>query len=373
EWNVTAAWVKDPRGNTVIDFKDSNLHLLNYSVPVHERMDLEALKEHLFTLPEQPDLIPYRTSYYHENWGFCLSHRQYEQLPPGEYEVFVDTTLSEGSLTYGELVIPGESDDTMLFSCHCCHPSLANDNLSGIALCTFLAKALLNSAHRLTYRFLFIPGTIGAITWLARNRDKAKQITHGLTVACVGDPGRITYKRSRRHHADIDETVRFALAQSGREHEVRDFSPYGYDERQYCSPGFNLPVGCLSRSAAGEYPEYHTSGDNLELVQPEYLADSLALVLDVIALLEQAEYYVRVDGHGEPQLGRRGLYDALGGQKNKKDRELAMLWLLNYADGSKSLTAIAQMSGLPPAYLQEAAALLEDAGLLVRQKQMSPQ
>lgn len=364
EWNVHDAYVKNAIGEKVIDFKSSNLHLLNYSVPINRRMSLAELKKHLSSIPEHPDWIPYRTSYYAENWGFCLRHRTLEELEEGEYEVFIDTSLENGYLTYGEYLIEGQIEDEILLSCHSCHPSLCNDNLSGMVLVTFLARYLASQSPRYSYRFIFIPGTIGSITWLALNEKKASRIKHGLVVACVGDPGNMTYKRSRRGDAEIDRAVSHVLEHSGQEYEIVDFSPYGYDERQYCSPGFNLPVGSLTRTPHGRYPEYHTSADNLELVQPEYLADSLEKYLEVIRVLEGNKRYLNMNPKCEPQLGKRGLYGAFGGRKDASQYELAMLWVLNLSDGNHSLLDIADRSGLKFENVQEAADLLVQHGLL---------
>jgi aminopeptidase-like protein len=228
------------------------------------------------------------------------------------YDVLIDTTLSEGSLTYGEVVLPGASADEVLVSAHCCHPSLANDNLSGMVLAATLARLLRGSALRYTYRFLFVPGTIGSITWLALNEEAAHRIVHGLVVACVGDSGRFTYKRSRRGNAEIDRAAVHVLAHCGEDYDVRDFTPYGYDERQYCSPGFDLAVGSLTRTPQGEYPEYHTSGDNPDLVRPDRLVDSLRRYLEVFEVLEGNLTYVNLSPKGEPQLGKRGLYGSVG-------------------------------------------------------------
>lgn len=364
EWNIRDAYVKNPAGEKVIDFQQHNLHVLNYSVPVRRRVTLAELQEHLFSLPEYPDWIPYRTSYYRENWGFCLSERTRQSLREGEYEVFIDATLEPGHLTYGEYLLPGESEEEVLLSCHSCHPSLANDNLSGMAVATFLAKALKKRPRRYSYRFLFIPGTIGSITWLARNEANAARIKHGLVLACLGDPGHSTYKRSRRGDAEIDRAVLHALKQSGQPYEVVDFSPYGYDERQYCSPGFNLAVGSLTRTPHGRFPEYHTSADNLELVRPEFLADSFAKYLAVLDVLEKNRAYLNTNPKCEPQLGKRGLYGALGGLKDTKEREMAMLWVLNLSDGAHTLLDIADRAGYPFALVSEVADLLQEHGLL---------
>jgi aminopeptidase-like protein len=365
EWNVRDAWVADAAGRRVIDFQASNLHLVGYSVPVRATMGLAELKEHLFSLPDQPDWVPWRTSYYAERWGFCASQRLVDGLPEGDYEVCVDTTLADGHLTYGEHLVEGRTDEEVLVSCHVCHPSLANDNLSGIAVATRLARRLAEGGRpRYSYRFLFAPGTIGAITWLAGNEDRLDRVRHGLVLACVGDPGGFTYKRSRRGDAEIDRVVAHVLGRSGRPHQLVDFSPYGYDERQFCSPGFDLPVGSLSRTPYARYPEYHTSADDLDLVGPAQLQESLELCWEVVGVLEANRRYVNLSPKGEPQLGRRGLYGSIGGRSDAEERQMAMLWVLNQSDGGRSLLAVAERSGLPLALLAEVAGLLEEAGLL---------
>jgi aminopeptidase-like protein len=319
-------------------------------------MTLAELRPHLHSLPDQPDLIPYKTSYYQERWGFCLRHRDLEALPEGEYEVCVDTTLEDGHLTYGEVLVEGEQADEVLISAHVCHPQLANDNQSSVALATLLARELAARGTRLTYRFVLVPGTIGAITWLARNEDCAERVRHGLVLAGTGDAGPFTYKRSRRGDATIDRAVEHVLARTGAPYEIEDFWPWGYDERQYGSPGFDLPVGCFMRTPHGRYPEYHTSGDDLSLVRPEALAASYRTLLDVVAVLEGDGRYVNLSPRGEPQLGRRGLYGAIGG----REQELALLWVLNASDGSASLLDVARRSGMPFGAIRAAAdALLE--------------
>jgi aminopeptidase-like protein len=366
EWNIRDAWVADAGGRRVVDFRASNLHVMSYSVPVRATLPLAELKRHLFTLPEHPDWVPYRTSYYEERWGFCASQRLVDSLPEGDYEVCVDATLADGHLTYGEHVVPGETDDEVLVTCHVCHPSLANDNLSGIAVATRLAGLLGQGRPRYTHRFLFIPGTIGSITWLARNEDRVGRIRHGLVLACVGDPGRLTYKRSRRGDTEIDRAVAHVLASSGRPHELQDFSPYGYDERQFCSPGFDLPVGCLSRTPYARYPEYHTSADDLDLVRPEHLQDSLETCWEVLQVLDGNRRYLNLNPKCEPQLGRRGLYGSIGGRSDAEERQMAMLWVLNLSDGGHSLLDVADRAGLPFPLVAEVAGTLEDAGLLRR-------
>jgi aminopeptidase-like protein len=363
EWNVRDAYVTNSRGERVVDFNKSNLHLVNYSVPFRGRMSLDELRPHLFTLPEKPDWIPYRTSYYSESWGFCLSQRQLEALPEGEYEVCIDSSLEPGSLTYGECYLPGESADEVLVTCHVCHPSLANDNLSGITIAAYLAQHLGQLALRYSYRFLFIPGTLGSIAWLARNEPVVPRIQHGLVLACLGDAGRFTYKKSRRGNAVIDRAATHVLRQLG-DHKIEEFSPYGYDERQFCSPGFNLPVGRLSRTPHGQFPEYHTSGDNLDFIRPSQLADSFMACLMILEVLEDNRTYLNQNPKCEPQLGKRGLYHAVGGLAHSPDNEMAMLWLLNLADGEHSLLDVAERSGLPLRLVQSTAMILCESGLL---------
>ena len=259
EWNIKDAYIRNSRGEKVVDFQKSNLHVVNYSIPVHRRISLAELKSHLFALPDHPDWIPYRTSYYKEDWGFCLTHNQLLALKDDEYEVCIDATLEPGALSYGECYLRGETTDEVLITTHICHPSLCNDNLSGIAIATLLAKLLSGFQLRHSYRFLFIPATIGSITWLCQNESKLPNIKHGLVLTLLGDPGRSTYKKSRSGNAAIDHAAAHVLKHSGADDSVVEFHPYGYDERQFCSPGFNLPVGCLMRSPNGGFPEYHTS------------------------------------------------------------------------------------------------------------------
>lgn len=364
EWNIRDAYVKNSDGIKVVDFKKSSLHVLNYSTPIRKRMSLAELREHLYALPDHPDWIPYKTSYYQERWGFCLTQNQLDGLKEGMYEVAIDASLDEGHLTYGECYFPGASSDEVLISCHICHPSLCNDNLSGTALSTFLAKHLRGRALRYSYRFIFIPGTIGAITWLALNENTVGRIKHGLVVANVGDSGKMNYKKSRQGDAEIDRAAAHVLQHSGSPYEIIDFSPYGYDERQFCSPGFNLSMGSLTRTPWGHYPEYHTSADDLRLVQPRYLADSFRTYLSVLNILENNTRYLNQNPKCEPQLGKRGLYRTMGGNVESKEVELAMLWVLNLSDGHHSLLEIAERSKLAFPAVRAAARALETAGLL---------
>lgn len=363
EWNVRDAYVKSPGGQRVIDFRRHNLHLVNYSVPVRRTMTLAELRPHLHSLPHQPDLIPYRTSYYKETWGFCLPHRQLEQLPDAQYEVVVDSTLEQGHLTYGECLIEGDTQEEVLVSCHACHPSMADDNLSGLAVATFLARHLAGTRRRYSYRFVFVPGTIGAITWLSRNEERTANIRHGLVLTCVGDRASFTYKQSRRGDAAIDRAMAHVLQHADPAHRIVPFSPYGYDERQYCSPGFNLPVGCIMRSRHGQFPEYHTSADTPDFVTPESLDGTFNLLLSVFDVLERDGRYLNLHPKGEPQLGRRGLYNPTGGS-SPREVEMAMLWVLNLSDGQASLLDIAQRAGMPFATVREAADQLQRHDLL---------
>ncbi len=364
EWNIADAYVMNRAGKRVIDFQSHNLHLMSYSVPVRKKMGLEELRPHLFSLPAHPEWIPYRTSYYKENWGFCMRHVDFEELSDEEYDVVIDSTLQAGSLTYGELYLPGETSDEILVSCHVCHPSLCNDNLSGITVAVKLAETMAARSRRYSYRFLFIPGTIGSITWLAQNEQIVPRIRHGLVITGVGDAGNVTYKKSRQGNAEIDRATTHVLRHSGEAHSIIDFFPYGYDERQYCSPGFNLPVGCFMRTPHGQYPEYHSSADNFDLIRSESLSRSYADCLQIFELLEGNRVYVSQNPRCEPQLGRRGLYRAVAGQQENQLRELALLWVLNMSDGRHALLDIADRANLPFGQIQSAAEALIEAGLL---------
>ncbi|HET7106176.1 MAG TPA: DUF4910 domain-containing protein [Candidatus Acidoferrum sp.] len=363
EWNIRGAYIQGADKQRVVDFQESNLHVLNYSLPIRAKLLLRDLKPHLFTIPQHPDWIPYRTSYYKEDWGFCLTHNQLLALKDQEYEVCIDSTLENGALTYGECYLPGRSTDEILISCHACHPSLANDNLSGLVVATFLARLLSPMDRRYSYRFLFIPGTIGAITWLSRNPEAAKRIRDGLVLTSIGDRGPFHYKKSRRENAEVDRAAEHVLRHAAPSATILPFSPVGYDERQYCSPGFNLPVGCLMRSVWGTFPEYHTSADNLDFIAPEALAESLDVCFAIVELLENNHCYRNLSPFCEPQLGRRGLYHSTGGTSPEAEIN-ARLWVLNLSDGQHSLLDIAERSGLPFALLKAAAELLLGSGLL---------
>jgi aminopeptidase-like protein len=365
EWNIRDAYVKGPNGEKIIDFKRSSLHVVNYSIPVRAKMSLAQLKEHLHSMPDHPDWVPYRTSYYKETWGFCLTHRQLESLKEGEYEAVIDSSLEDGNLTYGELHLKGATEDEILVSSHSCHPSLCNDNLSGMVTVAFLAKSLLSRKRRYSYRFIFAPGTIGAITWLARNESKTSRIKHGLVAACLGDRGKFHYKKSRRDNAEIDAAVAHALKHSSEDFVVSDFTPYDYDERQYCSPGFNLPVGSLTRTPHDCYKENHTSADNMDFVSPASLDGSFQVYSSVMAILEQNKKYINLNPKCEPRLGKRGLYGAVGGKRDANTYELSLQWTLNFSDGQHSLLDIANKSGFRFEIIADAAHRLLEHNLLV--------
>lgn len=365
EWSIRDAWIADDDGRRIVDFNASNLHVLGYSVPQRGRFTFEELGPHLHTHPESPDWIPFRTSYHDPNWGFCLSQHQLRELEGGTFDVCIDSSLEDGSLTYAESTVEGGPDE-VLISTYVCHPSLANDNLSGIALVAALAKHLRRQRLRHTYRFLLGPGTLGPLAWLWNNQAGLGRIRHGLAVSCVGDPGPPTYKKSRDGDAEIDRAVLHVLAASGREFKVEDFVPWGGDERQFSAPAFDLPIGCLSRTPQGSYPEYHSSADDLDFVAATHLGESFELYLDVIDVLEGNGHYENLNPQGEPQLGRRGLYGAIstGAPSEAEVAQRALLWVLNLSDGDRSLLDVAIRSGLPFRAIRRAADQLVAADLL---------
>jgi aminopeptidase-like protein len=364
EWNITDAYVRNVAGERVIDFRANNLHVVSYSIPVRARMTLDELRPHLHALPDRPDAVPYRTTYYHQTWGFCVSQRVLDTLPDGEYDVCIDSTLAPGSLTFGELAVPGESEAEIVVSAHVCHPSLADDNLSGIAVATLLARRMLDGhPPRHTVRFLFAPGTIGTIAWLATNEEHRTRIVHGLTLTCLGDEHPFTYKRTVAGDAPIDRAAALVLAGAAPDHRLVDFTPYGYDERQYNSPGFRLPVGSLMRGRHGQFAEYHTSLDNLDFVSGTQMAEALDVVAAIVDVVDGNRVMRNLAPYGEPQLGARGLYGALGGT-TIPDGQLAMLWVLNLSDGAHTLLDIAERAGLSFDTVATAAELLEQHRLL---------
>lgn len=363
EWNVRDAYIADASGRRVVDFRAHNLHLVSYSAPVDRIMSLDELQPHLHSLPDRPDWIPYRTSYYRENWGFCLRHTDREALGPGPYRVVVDSTLAPGHLTLAEIVVRGSTDGEALVYTHDCHPSLANDNLTGIAVAAALARALRQEQPRLTWRFVFGPGTIGSLAWLSRNEHRLPRLRAGLTIGLLGDAGPLRYKCSRRGDAVTDRIAAHVIGGEPFSGMLTPFEPYGYDERQFCSPGFDLPVGRITRSPNGTYPEYHTSADDLALIRPEKLAESIRAVARTISLLDANRRVLNLSGKGEPRLGKRGLYGSVGGA-GPGEFEHALLWVLSLADGGHDLLAMSQRSGMPFELLDRAATALEEAELV---------
>jgi aminopeptidase-like protein len=359
EWNIRDAWIATPDGSRVVDFQDSNLHVLGYSTPIRAQLSSDELRDHLYTHSDNPDWVPYRTSYYRENWGFCLTERQLAELGDGDFEVVIDSSLSEGALTYAEAVVPGADSAEIFFSAYVCHPSLCNDNLSGVVLTSALAKYLGRMQLRYSYRFLLAPSTIGPLCWLWKNEDGLDRIAGGLTISCAGDSGPPTYKQSRRGDTEIDRAAENVVSAAGG--RVIPFDPWGGNERQFCSPGFNLPIGVLTRSLHSEFPGYHSSADDLDLVRPEYLADSLQRCLEIVDVLETNRRYVNLNPKGEPQLGKRGLYREIAGGPSAEE---ALLWVLNLSDGEHTLLDISDRSRLPYLDILQAAEALQAHELL---------
>lgn len=363
EWNVAEAWIADASGRRIVDWRESNLRLLGYSRPVRERLKGAELDERLYSLP---DRIPYRTAYWADTWGFCVTEEERRAIRPDEeYEVCIDARLEDGHLTYAEALLPGESEEEVLLSTYVCHPSLANDNVSGIALLAVLGARLVERRLHRSHRLLFSPGTLGPLAWLSRSLERLDRIRGGMVVACVGDPGPLRYKRSRGGDTAVDRAAAYVLR--GRPGSlVEDFVPWGGDERQFCSPGFDLPVGALTRTPHGLFPEYHSSADDLDLITAESLGDSLAATLEILDVLEGDRTYVSRNPYGEPQLGRRGLYREVssGAPREEESFQRAILWVLNLADGGHSLLDVAERADLPFGVVADAAAALLDADLL---------
>ena len=389
EWHVREAYIARSDGTRVVDVAASPLHLVQYSTPVRARMTLDVLRPHLHTLPESPEWIPYCTDYYSDGWGFCLRQSTLDALassmtPDDELEVVIDAELFEGSLTYGEVVVPGETEDEILISAHACHPALANDNASSLAVAAAAAEHLhAGEGLRHTVRFLFAPGTIGAIAWLSANRHRVNRIRHGLVLANLGDEGGFTYKQSRRGtlyaQAPVDRVVPEVVRAGGHALDLRPYDPFGYDERQFGSPGFDPPVGRLTRTPHAEYPEYHTSADDLSLLRANALAESFQVLNDIVRALDREprqpaaapEALPRVPNairslapYGEPQLGRRGLYRYPDGTPHARDLQAAISWVLSLADGRHTLEDVAARSGGSRDVIQRAAARLAESGLI---------
>lgn len=364
EWNIEDAYIIDPDGNKIVDFKVSNLHVVGYSSPINTTLSLEALDKHLYSLPDQPEAIPYITSYYQDRWGFCLSHNQRQSLKPGKYQVFVDSSLENGYLSYGELLLPGIETAEVFLSTYICHPSMANNELSGPAVTTFLAKWLKSINNRkLSYRIVFIPETIGAIVYLSLNLDRLKDLVlAGFNITCIGDERAYSYLASRYGNTLADRVVKHVLL-----HLHPDYIPYSYlerasDERQYCSPGVDLPIATIMRSKYGEYPEYHTSLDNLQFISPAGLFGGFEVLQQCLNCLENNET-LNLTVLCEPQLGKRGLYPTLS-TKNSKSLVKKMMNLIAYCDGKNDLLHIAEITKTPVWQLYEIVDILKRNHLL---------
>ncbi len=347
EWRVREAYIQAPGGQRICDFKKNNLHLVGYSIPVKKRLSLQELKGHLYTLPNQPDAIPYITSYYKERWGFCLSHNELQLLADGEYEVFIDSDLFDGSLTYGELIIPGSSDLEVFISTYVCHPSMANNELSGPCVTTFIAKELLKKSRNFTYRIVFIPETIGSITYLSRHVDHLKKkVIAGFNVSCIGDERAYSYLPSRNGNTLSDAVAKHVLKNLCQQYVSYRWSDRGSDERQYCSPGIDLPIASIMRTKYGKYDEYHTSLDDLvNVVTPDGLEGGFNALWKAIEALEN-NCYPRVDVLCEPQLSKRGLYPTLSTKSSGAEVRL-MMDLITWSDGKRSLIDIADLCNAP--------------------------
>lgn len=364
EWNIKDAYIITPSGEKIADFKKSNLHVVNYSIPKQAKMTLEELRPHLHTLPEHPQWIPYRTSYYKDAWGFCLTQPVYDSLEEGTYEVFIDTTLEDGHMNYGECLIPGQSDKEVLLTAHACHPSLCNDNLSGVVIVAALARLLAKRRNHFSYRVLFLPGGVGSVVWLHQNQDRLDVIHAGIVASCLGDSADFTYKKTRQGNALIDQAAQHALKEKGQPHRIIEFSPYGYDERNFCSPDYDLPVSSVTRSSHSGYPGYHSSGDDLSTITPERLEESLSSILSIVGAVEANRRFITSCSQAEPMLGKRGLYGSMGGLQDREPIELALLWVNNLSDGRHSILDIASKSGYSMETIQHAASLLLEKGVL---------
>ena len=366
EWNVREAYIKGPDGNRFADVKVNNLHLVNYSIPFRGTLSRAELERHLHSIPDMPAAIPYVTSYYEPRWGFCITDETRRKLPDGQYEVVVDTSLSDGSMTISEAVLPGESRREVLFSTYTCHPSMANNELSGPLAMAFLYRRLaaINN-RRLTYRFVFLPETIGSIAYHIRCGDSLREnVDADYVVTCVADTEPFTYKRSRRGNTLADRAAAVTLSALPGESRCIDFFPGGSDERQYCSPGFNLPVGVIARAWPGRYKEYHTSLDNRDFISFDALIGTIELCFEICRTIDRNLTYRNLFPFGEPQLGRRGLMSTIGAQRQRSTDLLALKWLLNLADGEKDMIGIAERSGIGVSALDRAAEAAAAAGLL---------
>lgn len=346
EWNIKDAYVMDENRNKIIDFKKNNLHVVGYSTPINKTVALSELQKHLYSLPDQPEAIPYVTSYYEERWGFCISHKDREKLKEGKYKVFIDSELKNGSLTYGELIIPGKSKKEVFFSTYVCHPSMANNELSGPVVTTFLTKWILSEPRRYTYRIIFIPETIGSITYLSKNiKTMKRNMVAGFNMSCVGDNRAYSYLPTRVGGTYADNIALNILSFKHPDFIKYSFIDKGSDERQYNAPGVDLPVCCVMRSKYDAYPEYHTSLDNLDFISPEGLAGAYDILKECLVLVEKNHKY-RINCLGEPQLGKRALYPTIN-TKSSTSEVKSMMDFIAYADGENDLIDISNKIKVP--------------------------
>ena len=367
EWNVNEAWIKDSKGNIIVDFRKNNLHILGYSEKYSGKLSLNELKEHIYSLPEQPEVIPYLTSYYKKRWGFCISHNQLTSLKDDTYEVLIDSESDpNGSMTIGEAILVGDSDEEILLSTYICHPSMANNELSGPLIASFIYKELIKKKNRrYTYRILYVPETIGSIYYLSKYGEHLKKkMAAGFVITCAGDKGSYTYKRSRSGNTVTDRASELVLKETEKNFNIEDFFPTGSDERQYCSPGFNLPVGSLMRTRYGKYKEYHTSADNKEFISFSALENTVYKYLKILNVIEKNFTFINKLPYCEPQLGKRGLYPTLGSQKDTAEFVNAVMWILNLSDGTNDIIDISNRSGMSFKTIFKAAEELLNKGLI---------
>ena len=380
EWNIRDAWIADSSGVNLVDYKESNLHVVGYSEPIRKTMTFEELAPRLHYLPELPDAIPYRTSYYNKDWGFCVTTHQYEVLKEtkGPFEVVIDSEfLPDGSMSIGELHVKGNRQEEYLVSTYICHPSMANDNLSGIITTALLAKTIIDSGvPEYSWRFLFVPETIGPLSYLSHNEGIVDNLKGGLVVTCCGGPGRLGYKRSYLGDHVLDRSVKLAFKDLGIDPVQYPFTPFGSDERQYSSPGFRIPIVSICKDKYHEYSEYHTSLDNLDFVTGDQIAQSLDVYIYIQNILDKNRAYRSNCSRGEPNLGKRGLYPKMGGANKQLGLDKlhnrssysdldAITWLLFLADGKNDLVAIAEASGVDFNVIEKMASLLHDHKLIV--------
>lgn len=370
EWNINDAYILDPKGKKIIDFKKNNLHVVSYSEPINRLISLKELKKNLHTLPKIPTAIPYLTSYYHKNWGFCISYNQFKKLREGKYKVVIKSNFKKGSLTLADSVLKGKVKKEIIISSYICHPSMANDSLSGVVVAVYLYKYLKSLKSRYyTYRFIFAPETIGVISYLKKNEKKIKQnVLCGFVLTCLGDKAAFNYKKTKQNNHEIDKIVKYTFDRNNKKITYHDFWPSGSDERQYSSPSFNIPVGSLIRSVYGKFSQYHTSKDNLSFINKKKLEESLDIYKNIFNIIDSNHTYVRTNGHCEPMLSKYNLYDTIGGNKIQNKDTMLYLWILNLSDGNHTLLDIANKSNYTYNKILQCTKILINKNLITRAK-----